>query len=222
MVKATQISKTYRLPNESIHALKKADFEASAGEFVVVMGPSGAGKTTLLNLLGGLDAPTEGSAAVNGQTWSEREKERAKMRQETVGFVFQEFHLLPNLTALENVEMPLFFSRKKNGSIAHELLEAVGLEHRKEHRPPEMSGGEMQRTAVARALVNRPKVLLADEPTANLDVRSSKAVFQLFRALADSQGLAVVTATHNNRLAALADRVVRLRGGVIEEERRNA
>ena len=219
MVKATQLSKTYRLPNESIHALKKADFEASAGEFVVVMGPSGAGKTTLLNLLGGLDAPTEGSAAVNGQTWSGREKERAKMRQETVGFVFQEFHLLPNLTALENVEMPLFFSRKKNGRIAHELLEAVGLEHRKEHRPPEMSGGEMQRTAIARALANRPKVLLADEPTGNLDVVNSLAVFQLFRRLADSQGLAVVAATHNAKLSALADRVVRLRDGVLHEER---
>ena len=224
MIQASQISKTYRLPNEEAQALKSVDFSADEGEFVAVMGPSGAGKTTLLNIIGGLDAPTSGTAQIDGREWGRSDRARTKMRRELTGFVFQEFHLIPSLTARENVALPLFFSRKfsrkQEEDAAARLLREVGLEDRIEHRPSELSGGEMQRVAIARALVNNPKTLLADEPTGNLDVRNSKAIFNLFRELADAQGLTVVAATHNPRLAALADRAVYLRGGTVESERR--
>jgi ABC-type lipoprotein export system ATPase subunit len=183
----------------------------NAGELVAILGPSGSGKTTLLNLLGCIDTPSRGQLRVAGQdTATLSDHELARLRQAFIGFVFQQFFLIPTLTAEENVLMPTLFSRKRRD--ARELLELVGLAHRARHRPGELSGGEMQRVAVARALVNGPRLLLADEPTGNLDSQRAEEVFQLLRRIS-GEGTAVVVVTHNEQVAAAANRIVRLRDG---------
>ncbi|MDD3926431.1 MAG: ABC transporter ATP-binding protein [bacterium] len=215
---AAGLGKVYRRGPEEIHALRDIDLSFETGGFYCVLGPSGAGKTTLLNLLGVMDVPTSGSLTVAGQIVADGEKvrlaegKRDRLRLENIGFIFIEFFLIPTLTAVENVQMPLLWAGKEDRAYAVELLERVGLGHRLTHRPAEMSGGEMQRVAIARALINRPKLLLADEPTGNVDTRTRDSIFELFRELNDD-GLVIVLATHDQELAGRIDRVTHLRDG---------
>jgi ABC-type lipoprotein export system ATPase subunit len=195
------VSKTYRRGDEQVGVLVDFDFTLDAGEFVVVTGPSGAGKSTLLHIAGGLDAPDEGTVAVAGQDmWAKSTGARAAFRRRNLGFVFQFFNLVPMLTAVENVSLPLVLDgmpARAADARAEELLERVGLGDRARHRPAELSGGQMQRVAVARALAARPSLILADEPTGNLDSHSSTEVLNLLRWLSDEDGAAVVLVTHD-------------------------
>ncbi len=220
IINAKKLKKVYELPAEKIVALNEIDFEVKRGEFLVVMGPSGAGKTTLLNLIGCLDGPTSGSIQVLDRELSQvKESELVLLRRKNIGFVFQDFFLVSSLTALENVELPLIFARMRhdNGKAA-DLLERVGLSHRLDHRPYELSGGEMQRVAIARALSTSPQILLADEPSGNLDMKNARSIFDLFRRFNEEEGVTVIVATHNARLAHAADRIVHLADGKIESE----
>ena len=203
-------------------AVRELTLRIDPGELVFVLGASGAGKTTLLNLLGGMDVPTSGTLAIAGRTVMEEgwvrlsEGARDRLRRENIGFIFTEFFLMPTLTAMENVQMPLLWSGKEDRKYAVELLERVGLGHRLTHRPAELSGGEMQRVAIARALINRPKLLLADEPTGNVDTKTRDSIFELFREL-NGEGLAIVLATHDWELAGHIDHVIHLHEGCIVE-----
>ena len=211
------VDKTYRRGDEQLHVLVDFDFTLDAGEFVVVTGPSGAGKSTLLHIAGGLDAPDSGSVAVNGQdVWSMSAGARAAFRRRNLGFVFQFFNLVPMLTAVENVSLPLVLDgvpARSADARAEELLKRVGLGDRARHRPAELSGGQMQRVAVARALVARPAIILADEPTGNLDSHSSTEVLDLLRSLSDEDGSAVVMVTHDRTAARYGSREVHLVDG---------
>jgi putative ABC transport system ATP-binding protein len=217
---ARAIHKIYRRGSEQIHALRDVHFDLIQGGFYCVLGPSGAGKTTLLNLLGLMDVPTSGELSVAGSAIALSdhvclsEGERDRLRRENIGFIFTEFFLLPTLTALENVQMPLLWSDKKDAHYAVELLQSVGLGHRLHHRPAELSGGEMQRVAIARSLINRPKLLLADEPTGNVDTRTRDSIFDLFRQL-NREGLTLVLATHDRELAGRSDRRMLLNEGLL-------
>ena len=213
VVHAEGLNKTYQRGTERVHALDDVSFEVSAGEFVAIVGPSGAGKTTLLHLLGCMDTPTSGLLALAGvSTVGMRDGALTRMRREQVGFVFQHFGLLPTLTVAENVALPTLFSRRWAADRTESLLERVGLSHRRNHRPHELSGGEMQRVAIARALINSPRLLLADEPTGNLDSASGESILALFQQLRDD-GLTVIVVTHNERLAAAAPRRLTLHDG---------
>ena len=215
VVSAQRVGKVYRRPAEDVVALDGVDLEVPPGEFLALVGESGAGKTTLLNLMGCLDRPTSGTLRLLGQdVGALAEKERVEARRRRVGFVFQEFCLLPTLTAEENVALPLLFSRSlERRHRAGELLDRVGLGRRADHLPRELSGGELQRVAIARALVNGPSLLLADEPTGNLDSNRGAQIVALLRELNRTEGLTVVLSTHNRDIAAQADRVVRLADG---------
>jgi len=208
------LSKSYSRGAEEVHALQGVTFEIGAGEFAAITGPSGSGKSTLLHLIGALDRPTAGSVFVHGEEIGARpERELRGLRGGRIGFVFQQFYLLPGLTVEENVRLPLLFSRRRvePGRIG-EILESVGLAHRSRHLPSQLSGGEMQRVAVGRALAGAPEIILADEPTANLDTENGLAIFELLRGLA-ARGITVVVVTHNPELAARTQRVIRLRDG---------
>ena len=194
------------------------EFTVRAGSAVAITGSSGSGKSTLLGLLAGLDVPSAGSVALAGHDLFELDEDaRAKLRAEHVGFVFQSFQLLPNLTALENVMLPLELAGKPARAAAQAMLERVGLGHRLDHYPSELSGGEMQRAAIARSLAGRPSVLLADEPTGNLDSATGQGVLELLRDLNRERGLTMIMVTHDAHIAQQADRVVRLAEGRIEE-----
>ncbi|MFO7675054.1 MAG: ABC transporter ATP-binding protein [bacterium] len=214
-VAARGLERVYRRGSERIHALKAINLAVAAGEFVGVVGHSGAGKTTLLNLIGLMDRPTRGELALFGQPVSRRELARDALRRANVGFVFQDFHLLPTLTALENVLLPGLWAGRDAclRGRARALLERVGLAKRMTHRPGELSGGEMQRVAVARALVNSPRLLLADEPTGNLDTRTRDEILELLRELNGRDGLTVLFATHDRSLEGRFGRLVRLEDG---------
>jgi len=220
IINAKKLRKVYELPAEKIVALKEIDLKVARGEFLVIMGPSGAGKTTLLNLIGCLDGPTSGAIHVLDRELSHvKERELVLLRRKNIGFVFQDFFLVSSLTALENVELPMTFARMRNGNgRARDLLEKVGLGHRLDHLPYELSGGEMQRVAIARALAASPKILLADEPSGNLDTKNARSIFDLFRRFNEEEGVTVLVATHNARLAHAADRIVHLADGRIEGE----
>jgi ABC-type lipoprotein export system ATPase subunit len=213
-IAARDLSKSYTRGAEEVHALRGVSFEIAAGEFAAVTGPSGSGKSTLLHLVGALDRPSSGSVFIHGEEISGRpERELRGQRGGRIGFVFQQFYLLPGLTVAENVRLPLLFSRgRADEGRVREILESVGLAHRGGHLPSQLSGGEMQRVAVGRALVGSPEIILADEPTANLDSENGLAVFELLRGLA-ARGITVVVVTHNPELAARTERVVRLRDG---------
>ena len=189
------------------------------GEFVCLMGPSGSGKSTLLNIIGGLDRPTKGSVSVAGKdTGKLTESQFAALRHDTIGFIFQSYNLIPFLSAVENVELPLMFEpydRKSLRTRAMELLELVGLGHRVHHQPTKMSGGEQQRTAIARSLISNPTLVLADEPTANLDHKTGETVVRMLRDLCSTMGVTVVASTHDPIVAEEASRVVRMRDGQI-------
>jgi putative ABC transport system ATP-binding protein len=208
------VVKRYDSGDETLTVLEGVDFGVERGEFVTVMGPSGCGKTTMLNVLGLLDEPSEGVVRLDGDDVTGlNDRERTEARKDSVGFVFQYFYLIPSLTAEENVEAPTVFSGG-SGGLAAELLEKVGLGDRKDHKPSELSGGQKQRVAIARALVNSPDVILADEPTGNLDKETGDETLGLIRDLCD-EGVGVVAVTHDERIKNYSDRDVRLDDGVV-------
>jgi putative ABC transport system ATP-binding protein len=216
MIELRSVEKTYRRGAEDVRALGGIDLDIAAGELVAVIGPSGAGKTTLLHILGCLDLPSSGSMLFNGvQVQQMRESELVILRRQKIGFIFQQFYLIPGLTVFDNISLPLLFSKSRidRGHI-EELAGMVGLRNRLQHVPAQLSGGEMQRVAIARALVNNPELILADEPTGNLDSENSEKIFAILRSLND-QGLTIVMITHNTELAMRARRIVRLRDGRI-------
>jgi macrolide transport system ATP-binding/permease protein len=223
LIELRDVSKTYRLGNITVPALKNASFKVEDGEFIAIMGPSGSGKSTLLNILGCLDVSTGGEYLIDGVNVSKfSDSELAQVRNEKIGFVFQTFNLLPRLTALSNVELPFIYAgnhgdRRKTSIRA---LESVGLEDRARHRPRELSGGQQQRVAIARALVNEPAILLADEPTGNLDSRSGEEIMKILTGFHD-QGMTVIVVTHDNSVAAHANRIIRLKDGEIVEDSRD-
>ena len=217
IVSAIDLSKSYRRGREEVRALNSVSFEIGQGEFVAVTGPSGAGKTTLLNIVGCMDAPTSGRLRIGRKEVQDlSERERTRWRGQRIGFVFQNFSLIPTLTVAENVALPALFARRNlpRGQRARvdELLELVGLEHRRDHRPNELSGGEMQRAAIARALINEPDLLLADEPTGNLDTATGESIINLFKEL-HRKGLTILVVTHNASMATAAQRQLRLLDG---------
>ncbi len=226
MLRFDAVEKGYKRGAALVPALKGVSFEVAAGEFLAVVGPSGSGKSTLLHLAGALDAPSKGEVLIAGTALSGlNDAGRTALRRSTLGFVFQFFNLLPTMTALENAMMPALLagvSPSEAEARAKELLERVGLLRRAGHRPDELSGGEMQRIALARALVTRPRLLLADEPTGNLDSKTGEEIFALIRGLATGQGTAIVMVTHDPSAAARADRVLTLKDGLVVEDRRNA
>jgi putative ABC transport system ATP-binding protein len=214
LINARKISRVYQTPAEVIRAVDGIDLQIQAGEFVSFMGPSGSGKTTLLDVLGCLDRVSSGQLEVLGEDVSSaKESQLARMRRGNIGFVFQDFLLISTLTALENVELSLFFCRLKDRKKAKSLLEKVGLGKRLYHLPGELSGGEKQRVALARALAVSPKLLFADEPTGNLDVKNSQEIFGIFSELNKTEGLTVVFSTHNAKLGSQAGRTVYLKDG---------
>jgi putative ABC transport system ATP-binding protein len=218
MIEVDGLTKIYRIGDIEIPALRGVSLHISKGEFVAVMGPSGSGKTTLMNVLGCLDQPTEGSYLLDSIAVSEMgDRALARIRNQLIGFVFQTFNLLPRLNAIANVELPLIYRgvpRRHRRSIAASTLEAVGLGDRLLHKPQELSGGQQQRVAIARSLVTHPKVILADEPTGNLDTKAGREIMAIFQALNDS-GITVVIVTHNVDIANYAKRIVRFLDGLI-------
>jgi putative ABC transport system ATP-binding protein len=224
MMEIQDVTKVYQQGKRQVHALRGVSLTIEAGEFVSIMGPSGSGKSTLMHILGVLDTPTSGRVLFQGrdlQTLSDRE--RSLLRRNQIGFIFQFFNLLPTLTAAENVALPLHLAgqnRKRANDLALAALERVGLSHRADHRPDEMSGGEMQRAAIARALVTEPQALICDEPTGNLDSATSAEILSLIRSLPHAGGQAVVMVTHDQRAAEYGDRLVRIRDGLVEAEER--
>jgi putative ABC transport system ATP-binding protein len=223
LVEANGLKKIYKLGKTEVHALRGVDLKASPGEFVAVMGVSGSGKSTLLHLLGGLDRPTEGSIKIDGVDLSTlKDGQLADIRSTKIGFVFQFFNLLTRLTALRNVQLPLEIAgapAKEAQKRALEMLKLVGLEDRASHRPTELSGGEQQRVAVARALINNPKILLADEPTGNLDTKTGLEILQLLKQINKEKSKTLIIVSHDLRVAELADRTVNLRDGVVVGEK---
>ena len=221
MIRTEGLVKDYVLGAETVHAVRSVDLEIRAAEFVAVMGPSGSGKSTLMNMIGCLDTPTSGEYWLNSQPVSElSEDQLARVRNKEIGFVFQTFNLLPRATALHNVELPLIYAGvggKDRRRLAAEKLELVGLADRMDHRPPEMSGGQRQRVAMARALVNDPAILLADEPTGNLDSVTSGDIMRQLSEL-NGQGQTIVLVTHERDIAEYAKRQVHLNDGMIEKD----
>jgi putative ABC transport system ATP-binding protein len=214
MLQVENLTKVYRRGDEQVHALDNLTLSVADGEFVAVLGPSGSGKSTFMNLVGLLDQPTSGQILFGGRPTDRLgRREREALRRKTIGFVFQQFLLIPTMTALENVMLPCYFAGEKNAaSRATELLERVGLGKRLHHLPKHMSGGEIQRVAIARALANDPAIILADEPTGNLDSATAEGVISLFKEI-NRAGKTVVVVTHNNDLAARLPRAITLRDG---------
>ncbi|MDQ3556274.1 MAG: ABC transporter ATP-binding protein [Gemmatimonadota bacterium] len=223
MIQTVGLQKHYRLGTELVRALRGVDLVIARNEYVAIMGPSGSGKSTLMNLIGCLDTPTAGEYVLNGQAVSGLDDDQlARIRNREIGFVFQTFNLLPRSTALENVELPLVYAgvgRAERRERAARALREVELGDRLDHRPNELSGGQRQRVAVARALVTHPSILLADEPTGNLDSRTSEEIMALFGRL-HADGQTVIMVTHEPDIAAHAERVVTLRDGAVSEDRR--
>jgi ABC-type lipoprotein export system ATPase subunit len=220
LIEFDRVSKTYDLGEVKVHALREATFTIEKGEYVALIGASGSGKSTLMNTLGCLDRPTEGSYLLDGEEISTRSRdERARIRNRQMGFVFQNFNLLPRTPAVENVELPLLYARgishRQRRARALEVLKQVGLEDRLNHHSGQLSGGQQQRVAIARALVNRPAILMGDEPTGNLDTRTSREVIALLEKLNREQGLTLILVTHDQDVARCARRTIVLRDGRI-------
>ena len=223
LISTKQLWKIYRLGSLDVEALRGVDIDIARNEFVAIMGPSGSGKSTLMNLIGCLDTPTRGEYTLNGKLVSSlTENELAHIRNSEIGFVFQVFNLLPRASAFHNVELPMIYkgSTKREREIrTRKALEMVEIDHRMSHRPSELSGGERQRVAIARALVNDPSILLADEPTGNLDSKTGNEILKLFQKI-HSQGNTIVMVTHDMDVAQLAQRIIFVRDGQIERDER--
>ena len=223
MIELRRIQKLYTMGEEEVYALREMDLHIARNEYVAIMGPSGSGKSTLMNIIGCLDTPTAGNYLLNGADVSDMDaNELAEVRNQQIGFVFQTFNLLPRATALSNVELPLIYAglgRRVRRQRAEEVMARVGLGDRMRHRPAELSGGQRQRVAIARALINNPAILLADEPTGNLDSRTGEEIMALFAAL-HREGNTVILVTHEADIAAHAHRVVRILDGKIASDER--
>jgi len=216
LLRASQLTKTVQVGEQTLSIIKEVDIYINAGEFVVIMGKSGSGKSTLLGLLAALDYPDSGSVELGDQILSQLDEDAlAVIRQREMGFVFQSFHLLPTLTVAENIAFPLDIARRPNKARVDELINSVDLGHRRDSLPNQLSGGEQQRTAVARALVSHPKIVFADEPTGNLDEQNANQVMQLLLDLRQQVGSALVVVTHDPALADMADRVITMHDGRI-------
>lgn len=215
------ITRNFPLGNETVYVLKGIDLVINKGEYVALMGPSGSGKSTLMNILGCLDTPTAGSYILNGKIVSEmHDDELAEIRNKEIGFVFQTFNLMPRTTALDNVALPMVYagySKEDRNIRATEVLTQVGLADRMDHKPNQLSGGQRQRVAVARALVNKPSIILADEPTGNLDSKTSVEIMNLFNEI-HANGNTVILVTHEEDIAAHAHRIIRVKDGIIEKD----
>jgi putative ABC transport system ATP-binding protein len=219
VVDARGLVKRYRTGGQTLEALKGIDFTLETGEFVSIMGPSGSGKTTLLNILGLLSTPTEGRVELDGRDVTDLgDSKRTRLRKQTIGFVFQHFYLLPTLTAVENVEVPRLFDRDPNRTArARDLLTRMELGDRLDHRPDELSGGQKQRVAIARSLINDPRILLADEPTGNLDRETGQQILTEFSRIADTEDVAIVAVTHDDLVNEYVDRTINLVDGLVGE-----
>ena len=224
IIETKEISKVYKMGDQIVNALQSISISIDRGEYVAFMGPSGSGKSTLMNIVGCLDTPTSGTYMLNNKLVSEMtENELADTRNKEIGFVFQTFNLLPRASALENVALPLIYagySKSERNEMAMQTLDSVGLGPRAHHRPNELSGGQRQRVAIARALVNNPSIILADEPTGNLDTKTSYDIMNLFQELHD-KGNTIIMVTHEDDIAHYAHRIIRLRDGLIEWDRKN-
>lgn len=222
VVDAKDITKVYQMGEVEVHALRGLSVKIAPGEVLSIMGPSGSGKSTLMNILGCLDRPTSGEYSLNGESVAAlTDDQLADIRNRGVGFVFQSFNLLPRQTALANVELPMRYAElngRNRKQVATEALEAVGLGDRIRHRPNELSGGEMQRVAIARALVNNPAIIMADEPSGNLDTKAGDEIMKLLRKLNEDRGTTLIIVTHDPEIADLTDRIISLRDGRIEEK----
>lgn len=221
MIEVSGVSKTFYLGDSAVHALDGIDLRIEQGDYLSVMGPSGSGKSTLLNMLGLLDRPDEGSYLLNGvDTMSLDDNERARLRREEIGFVFQSYHLIPRLTARENIELPLMLSgvnaRKRNAEVAV-ILEKLGIAKRADHLPNQLSGGERQRVAIGRSIVMKPSILLADEPTGNLDTRSGSEVTAILENL-NGEGITLLVVTHDSNMGKRAQRRIRMVDGAISSD----
>ena len=219
LIKAKGLSKIYGSGENQVVALDKADLTIAPGDFISIIGPSGSGKSTLLHLLSGLDHPTSGSLTYDGQEiYTLPDKELSAFRRRQMGFIFQQFNLLPVLTARENILMPLLLDKKQpDEGYLNQLAELLGLRERLDHLPHELSGGQQQRVAIARALIARPEVIFADEPTGNLDSKSGGEVMDMLKSIRDRMGKTLVVITHDNRIAAAADRQLTIMDGVLSE-----
>ncbi len=222
IIELFDIKKIYKMGQQTIYALNGVDLEIKKNEYVALMGPSGSGKSTLMNVLGCLDSPTSGTYILNGKAVEQmKDDDLASIRNHEIGFVFQTFNLLPRLTSLENVVLPLIYAgipEKERLKRGEEVLQLVGLKERMNHKPSELSGGQRQRVAIARALVNKPSIILADEPTGNLDTKTSHEIMNIFSEI-KKQGNTVILVTHEEDIAEHAERIVRLRDGVIESDK---
>lgn len=218
LLQVSDLERSYRLEGEEVHAVRNVSFSVDQGEYLAVVGPSGCGKSTLLNLLGALDRPTRGAVTLQGRSTADmNDRDATRFRLEHIGFVFQRFHLMPTLTALENVELPMAeagAAKPARRARARELLAYMGLGHRERHRPTQLSGGEQQRVSIARALANKPMLLLADEPTGELDAKTGREIIDLFGRLND-ESTTILVVTHDEELAAAASRVIHMRDGRI-------
>lgn len=226
MIVVKDIKKTYRMGDQSIDALRGVSLSVSDGEFISLMGPSGSGKSTLMSIIGCLDRPTSGSYKLFNKEVSDlSDDELARIRNEKIGFIFQSFNLLPRFSAIKNVELPLIYSglpseewRKRS----LDAMKAVGLENRIDHKPTELSGGQQQRVAIARALVNNPGIILADEPTGNLDSKSGEQIMAILQRLNEDKGVTIILVTHEPNIASFSKRIIHIKDGAIVKDEKNA
>ena len=220
IIRCRGLTKTYRMGNQDVHALHDVDLDIRQGEYLSVMGPSGSGKSTLFNMIGALDRPSKGSVEIAGVDLTTLGSlQLAYIRNHYIGYIFQAFNLIPSLSAMRNVMLPLLFSGMDNHQAserASEVLTEVGLGHRLNHRPDEMSGGQQQRVAIARGLAMKPSIMLADEPTANLDLHTGEEIINILRGLADHHGVTVITATHDHKMLDKSDRILWIKDGGID------